>query len=150
MTVVRSRKKRWLKLTAVACLLIAVVVLALPVWFPWVFRPVLAHLGVRFDSYERVGFTRFALTNVRGEIQNTRFNSQRVVGFLPSRWLWRRYSRDIDDEPLLAIAHWNLSIESAGSLQRKSPSTTPDSSFAVAERIHSALPKWRAWLPAAQ
>src|SRR6266567_752979 len=150
MTIVGSRKKRWWKVLAAASLVIVVVILAMPVWFPWVLRPALARLGVRFDSYERVGFTRFALTNVRGDAQRARFNGKRIVGFLPSRWLWRCYSRDLDDEPFLAIAHWNVSIESAPTLRHKGPSNSLDSSFAVAEAIRGALPTWRTWLPAAQ
>ena len=59
MTAGVSRKKRWLKVLGFGFLAIAVVALALPVWFPWVFRPVLARLGIRFDAYERVGYTRY-------------------------------------------------------------------------------------------
>src|SRR2546427_6411090 len=42
----------------------------------WVLRPVLARFGVGFDSYDRIGYTRFALTNVRGQFRNARFSSK--------------------------------------------------------------------------
>ena len=84
-----SRKKRWLKVLGGACLVIGLIVVALPVWFPWVLSPVLARFGVRFDSYERVGYSRFALTNVRRDAPNARFRCDRLSGFLPAQWLWR-------------------------------------------------------------
>src|SRR5688500_1032016 len=103
MSAVRSRKKRLFKILGVGCLVIAVVALALPVWFPWVLRPVLARFGVGFDSYARIGYTRFALTNVRGQFANAQFHSKRIVCALPTLWLRRRYSSGSDDEPLLTI-----------------------------------------------
>ena len=65
MTVVSSRKKRGVKVFGVGCLVLVVIALALPLWFPWVLRPALARFGIRFDSYARVGYTRFALTNAQ-------------------------------------------------------------------------------------
>src|SRR6058998_2038679 len=130
MTAIRYRMKRLFKVLGVACLVLVVIALALPVWFPWVLRPALAHFGVGFDSYERVGYTRFALTNVRGQFANARFNSNRIVGFLPPRWLWRRYSRGADREHLLTVTAWNLQIQPGGKPQRASSSSSPDSAFA--------------------
>ena len=101
MTAIRYRMKRLFKVLGVACLVVVVIALALPVWFPWVLRPGLTHFGVGFDSYDRIGYTRFALTNVRGQFGNARFDSKRIVGFLPPRWLWRRYSGGSDQEHLL-------------------------------------------------
>ncbi len=129
---------------------IVVVALTLPVWFPWVLRPVLAQFGVRFASYERLGYTRFALAGVRANFGNTRFNSDRITGLLPPRWLWRRYSRNAGGEPFLTVARWDLQIESEGQRQPRRSTTSPGSTFAVAEKINRALPAWRTWLPAAQ
>src|SRR5213592_3069880 len=110
MSDVRSRKKRLFKILGVACLVVVVIGLALPVWFPWVLRPGLAHFGVGFDSYERIGYTQFALTNVRAEFPNARFTGKRIVGFLLPRWLWRRYSGGSDEEYLLTVAAWSFQI----------------------------------------
>src|SRR3989454_7546961 len=82
MSVVVSRKKRLFKILGVAFLVVAASALALPAWFPWILRPVLARFGVGFDSYERVGYARFALTNVRGQFgdrKSTRLNSSHLV-----------------------------------------------------------------------
>src|SRR5882762_5346960 len=108
MSAVRSRKKRLFKILGVACLVIVVVALALPLWFPWVLRPVLARFGVGFDSYDRVGYTSFALTNVRGQFENARFNGKRIDCSLPPGWLWSRYTSPSDDEPLLTVTTWSL------------------------------------------
>src|SRR6266571_1919294 len=147
MTAIRYRMKRLFKVLGVACLVVVVIALALPVWFPWVLRPGLTHFGVGFDSYERVGYTRFALTNVRGQFGNARFDSKRIVGFLPPQWFWRRYSRGSDEEHLLTVTAWNLQIQPGEKPQRTGSS---DSAFAIAEEINGELPAWRAWLPTAQ
>src|SRR5437667_5310175 len=146
MPVVASRTKRWFKAIGLGCLVIVVVALALPVWFPWILRPVLARFGVGFDSYERVGYARFALTNVRGQFGNARFDSKRIASCLPPGWLWRRYSNPSDDEPLLTVTAWNLQMQPGGISQRTS---APDSAFAVAEEINVNLSAWRTWLPTA-
>src|SRR5437867_2485590 len=136
MTAIRYRMKRLFKVLGVACLVLVVIALALPVWFPWVLRPGLAHFGVGFGSYERIGYNQFALTNVRAEFPNARFDSKRIVGSLPPRWLWRRYSRGSDEEPLLTVTAWNLQIQPGGMPQRTGSS---DSAFAVAAAINGKL-----------
>src|SRR5688572_14732334 len=111
MSAVRSRKKRFFKTVGISLLAAAVIALALPVWFPWVLRPVLARYGVGFDSYARVGYTRFALNNVRGQLDNAQFTGKRIVCPLPPLWLWWRYHGSSDNEPLLTVAAWNLQIQ---------------------------------------
>src|SRR5947199_10486991 len=128
MTAARSRKKRLSKILGLPCLFVVAVVLALPVWFPWLLRPVLARFGVGFDSYERIGYTRFALTNVRGQFGNARFNSKRIMSSLPPGWLWRRYSGGSDGEHLLTVTAWHLQIQPDGKPQRTGSSV---SAFAV-------------------
>src|SRR5881396_1085953 len=147
MSAVRSRKKRLFKILGVAFLVTAVIALALPLWFPWVLRPLLARFGVGFDSYDRVGYTRFALTNIRGQFGNARFSSKRVVCSLPPQWLWRRYSSGSDEEPLLTVTAWNLQMLPGGTSQR---TRSPDSALTVAEEINVNLPAWRTWLSRAQ
>ena len=124
-----------------------VIALTLPLWFPWVLRPVLAHLGVGFDSYDRIGYTRFALTNVRGRFENARFHSKRIVCPLPPLWLWRRHSSGSEEEPLLTVTAWNLQMQPDGTSAR---TRSAESAFAVAEEINGKLPAWRTWLPRAQ
>ena len=150
MTVVSSRKQRGVKVFGVGCLVLVVIALALPLWFPWVLRPALARFGIRFDSYARVGYTRFALTNVRRDAPNARFRCDRLSGFLPAQWLWRRFSPASPEEPFLTVAHWRVRIQTGEQPRPAKPSPLPNSAFAVAERISGALPMWRVWLPAAQ
>src|ERR1051326_9556965 len=102
-----GRKKRWLRLLAGGCLTVVLVLLLLPVWFPWVLRPVLAHFGVRFGSYERVGYTGFALTDIRVGWPGARFSAGRAQGLLPPLWLWRRYAGEPGEAPFLAISKWS-------------------------------------------
>ena len=145
MAAVQSRKKRWFRILGFVCLGILVPTLALPLWLPWLLRPTLAHFGVAFDSYQRVGYTRFALANVRGQFGNARFNIKGIAGSLPPRWVWRRYFKGVDDEHFLTVTAWDLQIE-LGELSQP----TGTSAFVVAEEINRQLPAWRTWLPRAQ
>src|SRR5947207_10382845 len=133
MTAVGCRKKRWLKVFGRACLFIMVLALSLPVWFPWVLRPALARVGVRFDTYERLGYTQFALTNVREDFPNARVRCQRIVGFLPPCWLWRLYSRASNDASFLTVAHWSVRFEPVARLRKEGPSTPSRSTLAIAD-----------------
>src|ERR1043166_7794062 len=142
-----ARKKRWFKMFGVGCVALAVVVLALPVWFPWLLRPVLARFGVAFVSYERIGYTRFALTQVRGDFPGARFSGERVEGFLPPRWLWRRYASSPGEDAFLTVAGWRIDVEPGRGVRRGGSSGAPDSTFAVIEEIGRALPAVRAWIP---
>ena len=141
----QSRKKRCFRILGVVCLVILVPLLGLPLWFPWLLRPTLAHLGIAFDSYERVGYTRFALANVRGQFGNAQLNIKRIAGSLPPRWVWRRYFKGADDEHFLTVTAWHLQIEH-GELSQP----TGTSAFMVAEEINRQLPVWRTWLPRAK
>jgi hypothetical protein len=50
---------------------------ALPLWFPWVLRPLLPKYGVEFGSYERQGYGRLALLNQ----YDKRFKADRLETF---------------------------------------------------------------------
>src|SRR5439155_1870038 len=149
MTVVSSRKQRGVKVFGVGCLVLVVIALALPLWFPWVLRPALARFGIRFDSYARVGYTRFALTNVRRDAPNARFRCDRLSGFLPAQWLWRRFSPASPEEPFLTVAHWRVRIQTGEQPRPAKPSPLPNSAFAAVGRICGSLAMWRGWLTAA-
>ena len=63
-----------------------------PLWFPWVLTPLANRYGLKFAEYERMSWTRFALTRVHGAWGGTVLEAQRVESGLPTTWLWRRFA----------------------------------------------------------
>src|SRR5438093_968589 len=77
---IRWRKvARWILVIAgIAAICLA----TLPVWLPWVLKPALGHLGLRFEKYERRGYAGFAVTRLQGAWDTTRLEAGRVEGAL--------------------------------------------------------------------
>lgn len=90
-----------------------VLLVLLPVWFPWVLTPTASRYGIRFAHYERIGWNRFALTGVHGEWGGTRLDAQRVESVLPTTWLWRRFNNNTNSPPLLRLSDGRLLIGGA-------------------------------------
>jgi translocation and assembly module TamB len=85
----------------------------LPVWFPWVLKPVASRYGIGFAHYERIGWNRFAVSGVHGEWGGTRLDVQRVESVLPTTWLWRRFNGNTNSPQLLTLSDGHLFIGSA-------------------------------------
>lgn len=93
------------------CLLGVFVGFLLPVWFPWLLKPVLAHYGMRFAAYERQGHTRFALEGLRGEWPDVSLEVKRIESVLPTLWLWRRFQSDAGEAAWLIASDWRVQVE---------------------------------------
>jgi translocation and assembly module TamB len=140
---VRRRTKLFLILLSVGALL-ALAVAALPLWFPWVLRPVAKHYGVTYSKYERVGYQHFrisdfALTNGPSEIQ-----AQQVTGFVPTAWLWRHFT-GAHDEQFADVRSWKYTAVPATS----SATNGPVSVHKIFETLQPIASTLRNWLPAA-
>ena len=83
----------------------------LPVWFPWVLRPVLNHYGVRFGTYERMGYSRFAVDDVAAQWGNTRFTAKRLACVLPTTWGFKKLSGRTNASPFFILGEGELSIQ---------------------------------------
>src|SRR5882724_11294407 len=84
--------KRQRKLLLGLCLGLAIMVLlplSLPLWFPWVLRPLAAKYGASYASYEREGYSRLALRQVTITNCNVRFRADSIKTLVPTIWLWR-------------------------------------------------------------
>jgi translocation and assembly module TamB len=144
----KSKKRKLLVRCGLAMAFFVVFVAALPIWFRWALRPLLQIYGIRFESYEADGYTKFALSGVRGEWQNARFESSRVEAFLPTRWLWSFYfegsqAANVQGGP------WRLAVE-----PKTSPTTprykAPGSTSKVLNDVEAVLIALRHWVPSAQ
>lgn len=122
----------------------SLLVVALPLWWPWLLRPLLAAQGIHFGNYERAGYARGALREVRWGASGASFKADRMETPLPGAWLWWKWSGDPNAPPLVAIQEWNVEVapdtnrqEAAGSTHKTA--NTVDTTFQILRR----------WLPPA-
>jgi translocation and assembly module TamB len=96
----------------VILLLILLAVAALPLWFPWATGAALNRLGVEYASYERVGYGRLALKEVRYFQEGLEVEAKRVEAFGPTGWLWN-LTRGLDAVDYLTVSDWRVTLEEA-------------------------------------
>jgi hypothetical protein len=134
----------WLTVVGIFLLLL------LPVWFPWVLTPLASRYGLRFADYDRIGWTRFALTGVHGVWDGTRLEIQRVESVLPTTWLWRRFNNPTNNPPLLSLSGGHLMI--AGSTNNAITSAGAEQQGSTGETLNQVSQVGRMlqrWLPVA-
>jgi translocation and assembly module TamB len=119
-------------------------VVLLPVWFPWVLTPVVKRFGLGFTDYDRMGWTRFALTGVHWEWNGTRLEIKRAESVLPTTWLWRKLNDSTNGSPLLSVSDAHL-IMSGSTTNTKNPGSAEEALGQIS-RIGLALERF---LPAA-
>src|SRR6476660_6367882 len=146
MKAARSRTRKLLIGVGIIAALLTVTVATLPIWFRWVLRPVLKTNGVRFESYQAIGSTRFALLGVQVEYEDARIERARLEAPLPTRWIWSRYFGFDTARPAWQGADWRLVVKTTtpgGGI-----SQSPASTFAVLQDIEATLPWLRSWFAA--
>src|SRR4051812_1314174 len=124
-TPVAKRRKVLRRLLWLLVALIVVLIL-LPVWFPWVLRPVLNHYGFGFGDHERAGLSRFTLRNVTARWGKTQLKVDQFNCVLPSTWVWKKASDRTNAAPFFILSGGELLIipseksdkERPGSLDR--------------------------------
>jgi translocation and assembly module TamB len=116
--------------------------LALPLWFPWVFRPIAAANGLSYQGYTRESYSRLRLTGVQFRSGSTELRVGAVEAFVPSIWLWElSWGSRSNAIPFLVADHWELFLK---------PSTQPASSVNSGVRqLENALGILTGWLPSA-
>lgn len=122
----------------------------LPVWFPWVLKPVLHHYDLEFSHYDRLGYTQFALNEVAGRWDNVSVTAQRVEGVLPLTWAWRKVVGGTNESPFLTLKNGDVVITPA----KDSPTavtTTNETSLDEILNVTVQTAAWLKWvLPAAE
>lgn len=122
----------------------------LPVWLPWGLTPIASYYGLRFIAYDRIGWTRFALTGVHGAWGGTRLEVQRVESVLPTMWLWRRFNDRTNGPPLLTLSDGHLMIGGATTNAHTAASAeSPGSTDETLNQISQIGRTLQQWMPAA-
>jgi translocation and assembly module TamB len=110
------RRSRWRWVWYVAGLVAGLVfagLILLPIWLPWVLEKVGERVGIEFDSYSRLGWTRFELRGVRGEWPGVRLRVERVEAPSLATWGWERF-RGTGGVPMLRAEGWDLELSETG------------------------------------
>ncbi|MCF7765576.1 MAG: translocation/assembly module TamB [Verrucomicrobia bacterium] len=141
---IRNLKRRILKSLALATCLAAGLLLTMPLWFGWLLHPTLARFNVSYQSYERIGWGRFALRELQCTLPSVNLKSERLEITLPPSWLWRVYfGNSQDTRPFVAIDTWELEI-------KPQPAREPTPATPLPEGFQSARDAIRLvqhWMP---
>jgi translocation and assembly module TamB len=137
----RRGAKRFLIWTGVLFGIVIVALAALPIWFPWILRPIANHYDVSYRSYERVGYERFALGGVTFTNRNVSVRADRVELFVPTAWL---FSLQSNARPFAAASNWEVAIwQQPTTTQRKR------SVHAHTRQIQNVIARVQQWIPSA-
>jgi translocation and assembly module TamB len=119
--------------------------LSLPVWFPWVLRPVALRYGAAFKEYERKGYSHFVLHQVIFTNRNVKFRAGSIEAVIPTLWLWQSTFQETNGLPVLAADHWRLEFLPGGA----GSSATRSSVYRSAEQTKRTVVSLKRWIPSA-
>src|SRR3954470_16360842 len=102
-------KKRVLLAGALLAGALLIVWLSLPLWFPWILKPLARKQGATYTSYERISYNRFALHELAFTNATLELQAQRAEALVPTAWLVRAL-RGKQAEPFLRVENWRLRI----------------------------------------
>ena len=133
----------------IAASLFAALVAAIAV-LPWWLGPVLGRVGRSYDAtfgtYERIGYSRFALRDVTVEVRRAgvQIAVSRVEADTPAVWLWRRWTGQPDE---IAAERWTVTVapRNRGAVS-SSPTISTEGGWvplrAILVRVATGLDRW--------
>ena len=86
---------------------------SLPLWFPWVARPILRSAGVRYARYQRDGYARFTLHEASYREAGVTIYAERIQATVPSVWLWRLGFSRQKSQPFARADNWSVEFSAA-------------------------------------
>jgi len=137
----RRGGKRLLVWTGVLVGILIVALAALPIWFPWLLRPVANHYGAFYRSYDRVGYERFALGGVTFTNRNVTVRADRIELFVPTAWLFRLPS---NGRSFATGQNWQLAIREKPKANRRKRSVSEHT-----RKVQRIVATVQQWIPAA-
>jgi translocation and assembly module TamB len=144
----KSRRRRFLVLIGILTIPLGLLLLCLPLWFPWLAQPAARSFGFEFESYRRLGLTRFELTGVTGRIQNVHITVGRLESFLPHRWLWERWNLSSRTNLYASATDWSVQIHPRAETEPARPGA--QSTLQLLDQLDQLAQTLRSWMPAAQ
>lgn len=105
------RHKRVFRILLVGVLGLLLVLLAFPVWLPWLFRPIARKNGLNYGEYKREGYSRFLLAGVNYTNSGVSLKADVVEALLAPAWLWNRRHGVSDASTVFArVSGWELRV----------------------------------------
>src|SRR5438874_701722 len=106
----KGRKRKIMLALGIALAALVLMLAGLPLWLPWVSRPILGRYNVHYATYKRAGYSRFELTDVVYASKNIRVTSAHVEALLPTAWLWQRTIHSREPAVCLRAQNWKVEI----------------------------------------
>ena len=139
-------KRRTLLGIGVVVLAVVLIIVALPVWLPWVFGG--------YQRYERKGYSRFVVHGFGYTNSETAFRAGRIEALVPTVWLWNLWNGRTQ-QPYVRVEAWELQTgreegqPNEAMQERGGPGRAPDASGVSheAHNIGQILTILRRWLP---
>ena len=147
-----KRQRRVLLGLGIFLAAIIVLLLSLPLWFPWLLRPIAAKNGARYARFERLGYRRFAVEGVVFTNNAIRFRAERMEGLVPSVWYWRVLSSSaMQQDAFVRVSGWALDVSPARTNLSQSAKTNQSavSMHTNVQDVAEVLNEVKHWIPAA-
>ncbi len=138
--------KKLIYIGAGSLLIFVLIILLLPLWLPWVVKPVGARFGLEYAEYERIGYGRFALHDVDFEHEVVSFSGERLEGYLPLTWIIRALLRDTEND-FVSLESWRLVVEPPEKVEVEEPAEVY--AYRIFELVEGILPHVVRWAPGA-
>jgi translocation and assembly module TamB len=123
----------------------AVVLLAIVLSAPWWLGPALIKIGPRYgltvESYERIGYARFAVRGVEYRRDPVVVKVQHAEAETPFLWLWRR---GLGTPGMVKGGEWSVDVISS---ERKTASTSPRGWVPLQARLAKIAHHLASWVP---
>lgn len=111
----KKRSRRWLKRIGLSGLALIGLLVAMPVWLPWVVVPILKGQGVSVAAYDRQGVGYLGLNALSYSNESTSVEIGRLTVQLPHVWLMDRFARSPKNRTAqFEIWDWNVILLSSG------------------------------------
>jgi translocation and assembly module TamB len=141
---ITSRKRKFFVLLGLAAAVLVILLVSAPLWFPWILPSILKAYGVKYSGYERDGYTRIVLRDVKWARDETVFHAKRLEVLFPTTFLVRNF-RDDRREDYLRVSDWSLKL--AGVREKNSAGTK--SVLQTAKKIDATFEQLNRWIPKA-
>src|SRR4051812_7491184 len=114
---VGKQTRRILRFLAGIILLALIAGAVLPLWFPWILRPIAKRFGATYTRYERDGYGRFQLHHVSFTNDAGHFEAEKIQVLNPAEWIWKCFL-DPHSESFVEAASWKYIVNERGTKPR--------------------------------
>ncbi len=139
-----GRQRKWLLIVGLAAVGFILVLVAAPLWFPWIARPLASKAGATYQNYQRLGYGRFALGGFAYTNQSLAFHADRLEAKAPTVWGWQLETGARKGPlPFLLIEDWRLGLNS------EAQNGNSNSTYSTVTRLFSELDRLQRLVPLA-